>query len=169
MAVNSAYAQRMQSYAARAAAAVDMPVEVVLAQWALESGNGTSGHAKNHNNHGGIKYSKHSKTALQRSDSQFAGYRNLDDFVTDYIRVINLGYYDKVREATTIEGTVKALGESPYDAGGYLLNGVKGGKLFNLMGLTFGGKTPEKKPTTPPAAVCPACQRSVCPTCRKAL
>jgi flagellum-specific peptidoglycan hydrolase FlgJ len=145
----------MQPYANTAASALGMDASVILAQWALESGNGTSDMAVNHNNHAGIKWSQYSKTAKKRSDSSFAHYNSLSDFVTDYVRVISLSYYDGVRDATTIEGTVKALGASPYDAGHYESGGVKGGKLLTMLGLS-GGSTPEKKPT---AAVCPTCHR----------
>lgn len=161
MSVNSAYATKMDPYAAKAANALNMPKEVILAQWALESGNGTSSMAVNHNNHGGIKWSKYSKTAKKRSDSAFAHYNSIGDFTTDYIRVMKLSYYDDVRSASTVEGTVKALGASPYDAGHYQSNGVPGAKLFNLMGLKVSGTTAEKKSPAAPAS------QKVCPTCKR--
>lgn len=131
----TAYMNRMQPYANRASGATGIPADVILAQWALESGSGTSAHSRN-NNHGGIKWSQYSKTAIKRSDSEFAAYASLEDFTTDYIRVMKLSYYDKVRSAGSVPAAIKALGESPYDAGHYLINGTAGGKLYQFFGAS---------------------------------
>lgn len=103
MATNQAFYDKMRPYAQKAANALGMPVEVILAQWALESGNGTSNLAKTQNNYGGIKYSQYSKTGTKTSANAFAKYSSIDGFVTDYIRVMNLSYYDKVRSADSIK------------------------------------------------------------------
>jgi flagellum-specific peptidoglycan hydrolase FlgJ len=155
MAINAAYKQKMQPYANKAAIALNMPVDVILAQWAIESGNGTNSHSSKYNNHASIKYTINSKTAYKRTDSAFAGYRSIDDFVTDYVRVMKLSYYDAVRSATTVEGTVKALAASPFDEGHY---GGNGANLLSMLGLNTSGST-EKKTAV----------KSVCPTCKRAL
>lgn len=114
--------------------------QTVLNQWGLESGWGTSGHASR-NNLGGIKFSSNSKTATKHS-SGFAEYKSIDDFTTDYIRVMKLPYYQGVIVAAktpSLEDDARELGKSPYDAGHYLLNGVEGGKLLNMLGITTAG------------------------------
>lgn len=154
MSVNNAYRTQMQSYANRAAAALNMPADVILAQWALESGNGSSSLAKQHNNHGGIKYTSNSKTARKISGSPFADYASVNDFVTDYIRVLSLSYYKDVRAAGSVEDTIKALGASPYDAGHYTLSGVQGGAVANILGISPGKLQAPAQPK-----VCPTCHR----------
>lgn len=151
---------KMDSYAAKAAAAIPMNKDVILAQWGNESGNGTSSRAVNDNNYGGIKYSQYSTTAIKKSDG-FARYASIDGFVTDYIRVMKLSYYSGVRAAAATPGIaddVKALGESPYDAGHYTTPGqAPGSKIASILGTTTGASTSAPKPKPP--AVCPTCHR----------
>lgn len=134
---------KMRPYAEQVASALGVDksfAETVLNQWGLESGWGTSAHASR-NNYGGIKYSKYSKTAVAHS-SGFAQYKSLQDFATDYVRVLKLDYYKGVLVAAKTPSLVddaQALGQSPYDAGHYILNGVQGGKLLNMLGMTAGG------------------------------
>lgn len=125
----------MKPYADRAGQALDMPGEVILAQWRLESASGTSRLAVQQNNFGGIKYSQYSKTAQKVAGTEFARYGSIDAFVTDYIRVMSLSYYKDVRAAGSATDTAIALGKSPYDAGHYEVNGQQGGKILNLLGV----------------------------------
>lgn len=126
----SQFYEDMLPYAQRASRELDMPVSVILAQWALESGYGKSRFAIEGLNFGGIKLSKYSTTDKYMiqggSGAKFAKYDNLDQFTDDYIRVMRLPYYDKVRQADSPLDTLKALALSPYDAGGY-----SGNKLIN--------------------------------------
>jgi flagellum-specific peptidoglycan hydrolase FlgJ len=164
VAVNSAYAAKMAPFAARAAAALNMPKEVILAQWSIESGNGTSDHAKKFNNHAGIKVPVSRKFyGYRRQGTAFAGYSSLDAFTNDYISNMSLSFYKNVRGQSTIEGTAKALAKSPWDEGHY---GGSGQTLFKVLGITSSGNTPGTVPAPgkPPAAV-PA----VCPTCQRPL
>jgi hypothetical protein len=161
------YRTKMLPYAVRAKQATNIPHDVILVQWSNESGNGSSAKAIQNNNHAGIKWSKYAVTAGKDSGG-FAIYASLDQFVTDYIRVMKLSYYDAVRSAgatNDIVATIKALGASPYDAGHYMLGDVKGGKLLNALGL-LSGTTPAPTPTTgggsnfekkPTVAHCPSC------------
>jgi flagellum-specific peptidoglycan hydrolase FlgJ len=157
MALNKAYADKMRPYAQRAANALGMPVDVILAQWSLESGNGTSDHARKYNNHAGIKVpSKRKFVGYVRPGTAFAGYTSLDKFTEDYILNMNNGFYEGVKKAGSVEDTVRALGASPWDAGHYDLNGVKGGALLNILGFKVAGVQPVP---VPPQKVCPTCHR----------
>lgn len=151
----TAYMAKMMPYAQKAESGTGIPAAVIVEQWALESGNGTSQKARVNSNHGGIKRSKYSPSAVGQDSGGFAIYSSIDGFVQDYVRVMNLSYYTKVRAAGRtgdIVATIKALGASPYDAGHYLLNGVQGGKLLNMIG----SNVPAQKKTK----VCPTCKRA---------
>lgn len=132
----------IQPYVARVLRELQLPSsigKVIEVQLANESARGSSEKAKQ-NNLGGIKYSTASKTAIKVGD--FAAYKNLDDFFTDYIRVLRLSYYDNFRNVAkggNVSAAIVALGQSPYDAGHYALNGVPGGKLLNMLGLQVAG------------------------------
>ncbi|WP_310877189.1 peptidoglycan-binding protein [Priestia megaterium] len=102
------------SYANTAGKGTDIPFEVCIAQWSKESAYGNSVLAQATNNFAGITYTSNSIADFQ--NGRFAGYNTIDKFVKDYIRVMNLSYYDKVRAATTIEMTCIELGKSPYSA-----------------------------------------------------
>jgi len=160
MSVTANYRAKMDGYAARASQATGIPKEVILAQWALESGNGTSAKAVKNNNHAGIKLGQKA-VAAGKDSGGFAIYANLDQFVQDYIRVMNLSYYSGVRAAGKtgdIKQTIIELGKSPYDAGHYQLGNVQGGKLLNMLGLGSGGSGKEENFTQ---AQCPACGASL--------
>jgi flagellum-specific peptidoglycan hydrolase FlgJ len=107
------YYHKMRPYAERASRALDMNVDFILIQWAHESANGTSAIAKENKNHAGIKWSKYNQVGATINRGH-AKYNSLDRFVTDYIRVMNLSYYDKVRQALSIEDEIKAIDASPY-------------------------------------------------------
>jgi len=143
----------------RANQALGMPKEAIAIQLGNESGNGTSKRAINDNNLGGIKYSKYSKVAIKKADG-FARYNSIDDFFTDYIRVMGLSYYADVRTAGktgSVKDTLVALGKSPYDAGHYTDNGNPGSKLLAAIGII----TPGKPKPGQPAKVCPTCHRAL--------
>lgn len=101
----------MKPHAVTVESLTDIPSEVILGQWALESAFGTSDLAKRANNYGGIKASSKGKDFVSGA---YAGYNSKDSFARDYARVMNLSYYEKVREAESIEDTINELGNSPY-------------------------------------------------------
>lgn len=108
------YFQKMTPHANRASQSLGIPVPVILAQWGLETGFGTSAAAKNLNNHAGIKSNSQ---GADYNGGTYAGYHSLNSFVSDYIRVMNLSYYNKVRQVGktgNIANTVKALDDSPW-------------------------------------------------------
>jgi len=122
-------------YIQSAASQSGVSSETIAAQWANESGYGKSKLAVDSHNLAGIKYSPHSTTAKRIPGSDFAAYDSYADFVTDYVRVLNLPYYDKVRAAgTDTQAATKALGESPWDAGHYNNGSGPGSKLFSILG-----------------------------------
>lgn len=101
----------MDSAADIAASLTDIPKGVILAQWALESAWGTSDLAKRANNFSGIKSSSKGKDFVSGA---YAGYNTKESFARDYARVMKLSYYDKVREAESVEDTINEFGKSPY-------------------------------------------------------
>jgi flagellum-specific peptidoglycan hydrolase FlgJ len=118
-------------YAQRASKATDIPVSVVLAQWGIESAYGKSNVAKNNNNLGGIRYVK-SSIAIGESESGYAKYKDYNQFVDDYIRVIKNGYYTDVINAVSPEDTSIKFGQSKYAGGKYKDNeGRVGYSLIN--------------------------------------
>jgi flagellum-specific peptidoglycan hydrolase FlgJ len=100
----------MQGYAMTAGAVLGMPYQVILAQWALESTYGTSDLAQRANNFAGIKYNQHADF----KSGSYAGYNSIASFVQDYIRVLQLPYYNGVRNAGGIKETIEEFGRSPY-------------------------------------------------------
>lgn len=107
----SNFFSEMNGAAQIAADLTDIPKEVILGQWALESAFGTSDLAKRANNYAGIKSSSNGKDYVSGA---YAGYNSKESFARDYARVMNLSYYDKVRGAAGIEETINELGRSPY-------------------------------------------------------
>lgn len=90
------YIENMNPYAQQASAGTGLPVSLILAQWAHETGWGSSSLAVNHNNHGGINYTSN---ADYNADGRHAGYRTIAAFVQDYVRVLNLSFYAHIRQA----------------------------------------------------------------------
>lgn len=128
---DASFISRMKVYAQGAAAELDMPYEIILAQWALESSWGKSDLSQRANNFAGIKSSSVGK---DYTSGAYAGYHSLENFTRDYIRVMNLSFYDRVREANGIEGTARALDESPWaEDTGYF------NKIMNAVKSMFGG------------------------------
>ncbi|WP_425203575.1 peptidoglycan-binding protein [Priestia megaterium] len=114
LATKEDYFKYILPYANTASKGTDIPFEVIMAQWAKESAYGNSDLVQSTNNYAGVTYVSNSIADFQ--NGRFAGYNTVDKFVQDYIRVMKLPYYDKVRAATTIEMTCIELGKSPYSA-----------------------------------------------------
>lgn len=114
MAVNKdVYLRSMSPYAAKASKQLGVTKEFILAQWAHESGWGGSQLSSQGYNHAGLKKSSYSKTAAGTLLGH-ARYNSLNDFVSDYVRVMQLPYYKNVLAADTLEGEINAIGNSPY-------------------------------------------------------
>lgn len=113
MSTKDIYLRSMSPYASRASKELGVTKEFILAQWAHESGWGKSGLSKEGYNHSGIKLSQYSPTA-KGTIYGHAKYNSLNDFVTDYVRVMKLPYYKDVLKASTLEGEIQAIGNSPY-------------------------------------------------------
>jgi hypothetical protein len=95
-----------------------IPVSVILAQWILETGAFKSNLFRYCYNLAGIKYHQ-----AYTNSNGFTCYPSLEAAADDWIRTIRLGYYDNVRrtasQTNVVEDIIKALGESPWDAGHY--------------------------------------------------
>lgn len=115
----------MLPYAQQASAGTGLPVSVILAQWSLETGHGTS--LAGTNNYAGITNGGVSQG--------FANYGTIGDFVNGWIKTIKNGYYQGVlntAQVGTPEQTAQALGASPWDADHYYIS-YPGEKLVNLI------------------------------------
>ena len=126
---------------------------LILAQWGVETGWGTSALAVNWHNLAGIRWYGRAVQARQiggiagKAGTGFAGYNSLADFAADYGYVIGLPYYAGVREQTDVYAQARALGASPYDAGHYTANGVQGGSIIAAINL-IPGTVPVPTPST---------------------
>lgn len=118
----NSYFEKMMPYAVKAEKETGIPAKVILAQWAHETAYGTSSLAQRANNHGGIKSNSRGRDYVS---GIYAGYNSLDSFTRDYIRVMNLSYYDEVRGASTPNKTIVALGNSPYAEDPHYHNKIK--------------------------------------------
>jgi peptidoglycan hydrolase FlgJ len=107
----STFYSDMYEPAKLASSLTGIPVQTILAQWALESNYGQSDLAKRANNFAGIKANSKGRDYVS---GQYAGYFSKSSFAKDYARVMNLSYYDAVREAGTVEGSIDALDKSPW-------------------------------------------------------
>lgn len=130
-------------YASGAFHRVNISPWVILAQWAHETGWGSSNLAVNHHNLAGIRWygrpgqDFHIGGTPGKAGTGFAGFRSLDEFVDDYCYVMQLGYYRKVRElwdpSDTAAGVIipqcHALGVSPYSGTHYGPPGHPGANL----------------------------------------
>ncbi|MEH7209919.1 GH25 family lysozyme [Priestia megaterium] len=142
----------MKYYAVTAGKGTNMPWEVCLAQWAWESAYGKSSLCQRGNNFAGIVHTSHDDFKT----GNFAGFYSIDNFVKEYIRVLNLSYYNAVRNAGSIADTCNALAKSPYSAndpsyGKNILNIINNNKLSSLSITPIA--TP--KPPTPPVVATP--------------
>lgn len=140
------FKSQMYPYALKAGQALGMSPEFVLGQWALESAYGTSTIAKKAGNYAGIRYTSHADYKYSTTgNGAFSGYNTLTNFVNDYIRVMGLSFYDKVRQATTMQQEASALESSPYDANGKADH--YGTHILNVVKTLFGNTT--SVPTEP--------------------
>jgi hypothetical protein len=108
-----------------------IPVSVILAQWILETGGFKSNLFRYCYNLAGIKYH-----GAYTDSNGFSCYPSLEVAAADWIRTINLGYYDNVRHVSQTSHEVaevfSALGESPWDAGHYNNGQGPGSSLLSL-------------------------------------
>ena len=130
---NEIYFQKLAPFAEKASARLNIPMSVILAQWSWESAFGESDLVKRSNNHAGIKYIPGVSIAKGKT-GMYADYKDMTQFVDDYVRVMSLGYYAQVRSAVSVEDTVKALGNSPWAESKYAEgSGVPGANLLRRI------------------------------------
>lgn len=139
----SAYVRMMTPYAARVWAALDIPEEYTLAQWAHETAWGGSQVATFANNHAGIKFVEQAAAAGEFDG--YAKYESLDRFVEDYIRVMSLPRYAAARNLARTSQDSR-LYFSALQAAGYAEDPQYGGKVTAIVAEILG-----EIPATPPA------------------
>lgn len=93
---------------------------VIVAQWAHETGYGTSPLYLEHRNLAGIRNARNKAfRGPVAPGTTFRHYDTLGQSLDDWVRVIRLPDYDAVRAAHGIDAQIAALGASPWDAGHY--------------------------------------------------
>ncbi|MGI8685128.1 MAG: glucosaminidase domain-containing protein [Acidimicrobiales bacterium] len=96
-----------------------VPASVILAQWAIETGRGTSPAFRSGYNYAGIS-----------SGGRVVRYSDKAKGLQAYIATLLSPRYEAVRSADTAEATAKALGDSPWAASHY---GGGGRDLLAMM------------------------------------
>lgn len=94
--------------------------QVIVAQWCHETGFGTSDLFLHHRNLAGVKNAGDVRfRGPVKPGTQFRTYASIEESLDDYVRVLSLPNYLKVRFDGTVEQQIAWLGESPWDAGHY--------------------------------------------------
>lgn len=107
------YFKLLTPWAKKAENKTGIPYHFILAQWGWETGYGGNRGAKSLNNHAGIKFVGSTVKGATK-DGMYAKYPNMDLFVDDYARVMNLSYYKGVKSAKTDMELVQAINSSPW-------------------------------------------------------
>jgi flagellum-specific peptidoglycan hydrolase FlgJ len=121
----------MRLMATDASRRTGLPVSFILAQWAHETGHGTSSLSRAHRNQGGIEFT--GQPGSYNADGRHAGYDSDQAFLQDYVRVINLSYYDKVRATAQQPGATSESVAVAMGASGYAEDPDYGKKLVSLL------------------------------------
>lgn len=119
------FVHRVQPAAQLAAAALNVPIEAVISQWALESGWGTSELAAKYNNLGGIKafgnwtgkkvsMPSFEKNRTVKEVSPFRVYDDLPSYGRDYASFLSTPRYANVRGTNTVRDFAIRLGQAGY-------------------------------------------------------
>ncbi len=141
------FVSELLPYARQVQAARGIDAWAVLTQWALETGWGTSTLFVVDHNVAGIKH-----TDPHTGELVFWSYSDLQAGVNDYIATLGLGFYTGVLATAGqgVEATLRALGQSPWDAGHY--GSPPGQSLVNLWETVLaplaGTSTPTIDPTS---------------------
>jgi len=111
--------------AEKVAASLNVPVNAVLAQWALESGWGNSKLAKDANNYGGLKTGSSwkgqqvamptkEKDGTETITAAFRKYDSPEAYADDFIAFMGKPRYKGVKGAESAEDYAMRLGEAGY-------------------------------------------------------
>lgn len=98
----------------------------ILANWSWETNFGTN-KTVNYNNLGGIKFVNQKYASGKSGSPGYAKYNTINDFVKDYARVMNLGYYDQIHKASKTPGLLDDVIEhnkSAYSVADYDVNAI---------------------------------------------
>jgi hypothetical protein len=142
------------AYAQSGKARTGVLVSVILAQWACETGWGSSPYFSEGHNPAGIS-----------PNGVVASYPNMGVGTDAWVQTMNLPYYDGVRAAQGWANQCKVLGESPW-AGSHYDNGNGPGsilaELVNENTLwTYDGPAPAPQPQPQPSGGTVSVQLSV--------
>ena len=167
---NTAFRSKIAPYAVKAGKLLGMDPAVIMTQWLYETGDGSNTGTK-YNNLAGVKHTGSSiPEAYTVPSSIHAAYPNLDAFVKDYVRVLNLSYYKGIRAIAKpgVDPVVakRAIDASPYAVTDYNQSGwinyyqgaIKALGSINVAGS--GAETAEKKTLHP--CLCPTCPDRPC-------
>lgn len=147
------YIQQMLPWAKKAEQATGLPYDFIVAQWGWETGWGTNRGSKTLNNHAGIKYSKYAPAGTVK-DGMYAKYPNMDTYIKDYTRVMNLSYYTAIKSARTDKDRVVALNVSPWSESDYDINTMLSAqKIARELG---GGVAIPSSPSSPSSSSSPS-------------
>lgn len=105
------FVKKMSPWAAQAEQETGVSRELILAQWGLETGWGSSQAFNQGFNLAGIKVTKNWSGDKVGS---YRAYSNLEESVKDYVRVMGLDYYTQVRTASNPYSQASALDDSPW-------------------------------------------------------
>lgn len=147
MADPTAFADDVAADARIASARTGVPVSVIIAQWGIETGWGTSTLWRQSHNYAGIG-----------GPGGFRSYPDRAAGLADWIKVISGRLYDKVRaHPGDPTAAAVALAESPWDAGHYKGGGAGNTLLTTIasFGLTRYDSGQPPTPTNPAAPATP--------------
>lgn len=131
--MSSAYWMKMTPYANRVASATGIPASFVLAQWSLETGDGSSRAATQLNNHAGIKANS---LGADYDGGTYAGYNSINSFVSDYIRFFNKPVHPNYAKAKELAKKGDARGFAKALEGTWAEDGKYSGKILGVLNGT---------------------------------
>ena len=110
----------MAPYAGTAAKDTGLDCRLMLTQWALESGWGTSALAINDHNYAGLRRSAGSGCTCCAGDGISTVCPSIADFTALYVAILHQHYAALLASAGhPLSAQFVALGQSPWDAGHY--------------------------------------------------
>lgn len=105
------FVRELAPYAKAASGATGLAPEVILAQWGLETGWGSSKLFREGKNLAGIKATT---SWIGPTVGEYRAYPSLAAAVRDYVAVMQKPYYEQVRKAHDPYSQAAALGQSPW-------------------------------------------------------
>jgi len=156
--------------AERVAARLGVPSNAVMAQWAMESGWGTSDLSRTANNFGGIKEWKNGPSVRMptkeevngkkvSTQANFKKFADINQYADEYGNFLSGERYKSVRGQTDPNGFINALAASgyattnPQEYSSSIMNAMK--SVDRLIPEVKGAKPPAGQANTPPVETMP--------------